>query len=84
MNAPSGTYDVHGFRFLDSHAHIDRLIRQEKNVPKRDEAVRGRRSLSVASVFRVNIVILSWPKYVPYKHVIGTHLSLALVIQILM
>ena len=35
MNAPSGTYDVHGFRFLDSHAHIDRLIRKEKNMPKR-------------------------------------------------
>ena len=78
--ASSGTHAVHRFRFLDSHAHIDRLIRQEKNVPQRDEAVRGRRSLSVASVFRAIIVVLPWPKYVPYKHVIGTHLSLALVL----
>ena len=63
--ASSGTHAVHRFRFLDSHAHIDRLIRQEKNVPQRDEAVRGRRSLSVASVFRAIIVVLPWPKYVP-------------------
>lgn len=40
---------------------------------KRDEAVRGRRSLSVASVFRVIIVVLPWPKYVPLTHAMGTH-----------
>lgn len=71
--ASSGTHAVHGFRFLDSHAHIDRLIRQEKILPQRDEAVRGRRSLSVASVFRVIIVALPWPKYVPLTHAMGTH-----------